>query len=191
MFDKPIPMTGPAFEETIFVTPSRHSAEVLADVERVATAAVHALGLTQGPIHAELRIEGGRAVIIEVAGRTIGGLCGRALRFGLLGAPLETMVLRHALGMRKRSLRREHAASGVLMIPTPRAGTLQAIQGLATVRSSPNVTAVEVTAPLGSHVAPPPDGDRYVGFVFARAADPADVEAALRNAMETIEVVVG
>lgn len=190
VFDKPVPMTGPAFEETIFVTPSRHSAEVLADVERVTTAAVHALGLTEGPIHAELRIEGDRAVIIEVAGRTIGGLCGRALRFGLLGAPLETMVLRHALGIRKRSLRREHAASGVLMIPIPRPGTLHAIHGLDAVRSLPGVTAVEVTAPLGSHVAPPPDGDRYLGFVFARAADPASVETSLRNALEAIEVAV-
>ena len=190
VFDKPVPMTGPAFEESIFVTPSQHSAEVLAEVERVTTAAVHALGLTEGPIHAELRIERGRALIIEVAGRTIGGLCGRALRFGLLGAPLEIMVLRHALGMRKRSLRREHAASGVLMIPIPRQGTLRGIEGLDAVRSMPHVTSVEITAPLGSHIAPPPDGDRYVGFVFARAADPASVEASLRRAMETIEVAV-
>ena len=190
VFDKPIAMTGPAFEETIFVTPSRHSSEVLADVQRVTTAAVRALGLTEGPIHAELRIEDGRAVIIEVAGRTIGGLCGRALRFGLLGAPLETMVLRHALGMRKRSLRREHSASGVLMIPIPRPGTLRAIRGLDAVRALPEVTAVEITAPLGSHVAPPPEGDRYLGFVFARAADPASVETTLRRARETVEVTV-
>jgi biotin carboxylase len=191
VFDKPIAMTGPAFEETIFVTPSRHSVEVLAEIERVTTAAVHALGLTEGPIHAELRIEDGRPRIIEVAGRTIGGLCGRALRFGLLGAPLETMVLRHALGMRKRSLRRERAAAGVLMIPIPRAGTLREVRGLDEVRSMPNVTSVEVTAPVGSRVAPPPDGDRYLGFVFARAVDPAEVETTLRDALETIDVVVG
>lgn len=190
VFDKPVPMTGPAFEETIFVTPSRHSEGVLADIERVTTAAVHALGLTEGPVHAELRIEGDRAVIIEVAGRTIGGLCGRALRFGLLGAPLETMVLRHALGMRKRSLRREHTAAGVLMIPIPRRGTLGVIQGLDAVRSLPEVTAVEITAPFGSQVAPPPDGDRYLGFVFARAAEPGSVETSLRRAMEIIEVEV-
>src|SRR5690606_27228076 len=173
VLDKPIPMTGPAFEETIFVTPSQHPPAVLADIERVTTAAVRALGLTEGPIHAELRIEDGRPLVIEVAGRTIGGLCGRALRFGLLGAPLETMVLRHALGMRKRSLRREVAASGVLMIPIPRPGTFRGIRGLDAVRALPGVTTVEITAPVGTPVAPPPDGDRYLGFVFARGREPA------------------
>ena len=190
VFDKPVPMPGPAFEETIFVTPSRHSAEVLGEVERVTTAAVRALGLTQGPIHAELRLEGGRPTVIEVAGRTIGGLCGRALRFGLLGTALETMVLRQALGMRKQSLRRERTASGVLMIPTPRPGTLRAIGGLDEVRAIPHVTSVDITAPTGSRVAPPPDGDRYIGFVFARASEAGLVETALRRAMETIVVEV-
>jgi biotin carboxylase len=190
VLDKPVPMTGPSFEETIFVTPSRHPARVLAEVERVTASAVHALGLTEGPIHAELRIEAGRPLIIEVAGRTIGGLCGRALRFGLLGAPLETVVLRHALGMRKESLRREHSASGVLMIPIPAAGILRSVVGIDDVRSHPGVTSVAITAPIGTVVAPPPDGDRYLGFVFARADDPATVEETLRWAMETIEVEV-
>jgi biotin carboxylase len=190
ILDKPIPMTGPAFEETIFVTPSRHDPAVLAEVERITASAVRALGVTEGPIHAELRIEDGRPVVIEVAGRTIGGLCGRALRFGLFGAPLETMVLRHALDLRKPSLRRESSASGVLMIPTPRSGTLQAVEGAEAVRSLPGVTSVELTAPIGSAVAPPPEGDRYLGFVFARAPHPAEVEDTLRRAMRTIEATV-
>jgi biotin carboxylase len=191
VLDKPEPMSGPYFEETIFVTPSRHPEAVLAEVERVTASAVHALGLTEGPIHAELRIDAGRPMIIEVAGRTIGGLCGRALRFGLLGAPLETVVLRHALGMRKESMRRERSASGVLMIPIPAAGTLRSVVGIDEVRSHPGVTSVEITAPIGTEVAPPPDGDRYLGFVFARADDPATVEETLRWAMATIEVGVG
>ena len=189
IFDKPLPMDGPAFQETIFVTPSRLS--VLTEVERITAAAVSALGLTEGPVHAELRIEGGRPMVIEVAGRTIGGLCGRALRFGLLGAPLETMVLRHALGMRKSSLHRELAASGVLMVPIPRPGVLLEISGLDEVRSMAGVVSVEITAPIGSEVAPPPDGDRYLGFVFARAEDPAEVERTLRSAMDAINVTVG
>jgi biotin carboxylase len=190
IFDKPLPLVGPAFEETIFVTPSRHPATVLAEVERLTTAAVHGLGLTEGPIHAEIRIEAGRPHVVEIAGRTIGGLCGRALRFGLLGAPLETMVLRHALGMRKTSMHREAVASGVLMIPIPHAGTLRAVGGVDTVRTIPGVVSVEITAPIGTRVAPPPDGDRYLGFVFARADDPATVESTLRRAMETVKVEV-
>ncbi len=190
VLDKPLPMPGPAFEETIFVTPSRHPPGLLADVERVTAAAVRALGLSEGPVHAELRIEAGRPQVIEIAGRTIGGLCGRALRFGLLGAPLETLVLRHALGMRKESLRRERRAAGVLMIPIPRAGTLRRVDGVEEVRSMTGVTSIELTAPPGSHVAPPPDGDRYLGFVFARADTADQVEATLRQAMQTITVHV-
>lgn len=188
VFDKPLPMRGPAFEETIFVTPTRHDPAVIAETERVVSAAVRALGLGEGPIHAELRIEAGRPQVIEIAGRTIGGLCGRALRFGLLGAPLETLVLRHALGMRKESLRREHVASGVLMVPIPRSGVLRAVRGVDTVRAMPHIASVEITASVGSRVAPPPDGDRYLGFVFARATDPATVEETLRTAMDTIQV---
>jgi biotin carboxylase len=191
VFDKPLPMDGPAFQETIFITPSRMNQSVLTEVERVTAAAVSALGLTEGPVHAELRIEDGRPMVIEVAGRTIGGLCGRALRFGLLGAPLETMVLRHALGMRKSSMHREPAASGVLMIPIPKPGTLLEITGLDEVRSMAGVVSVEITAPLGTEVAPPPYGDRYLGFVFARADDPTTVERTLRAAMDAIEVTVG
>ncbi|MFP5331694.1 MAG: ATP-grasp domain-containing protein [Acidimicrobiia bacterium] len=190
VFDKPLPMQGPAFEETIFVTPSRLDPTTLVELERVVTAAVRALGLGEGPIHAELRLEENRPVVIELAGRTIGGLCGRALRFGLLGAPLETLVLRHALGMRKESLRREHSASGVLMIPIPRSGVLRSVDGVETVRGLDHVTSVEITAPIGAVVAPPPEGDRYLGFVFARADDPGTVEATLRQAMETIRVQV-
>lgn len=190
VLDKPIPMPGPAFEETIFVTPSRHRPEVLAEIHRLTAQATAALGLTQGPIHAEFRIVDGRPVVLEIAARTIGGLCGRSLRFGLLGAPLETMVLRQALGMRKASLRREPAASGVLMVPIPAAGRLLAVAGVDEVRDLPAVTSVELTAPIGSFVAPPPDGDRYLGFVFARAPEPDEVESALREAIRLIRVDV-
>lgn len=210
VFDKPMPMTGPAFEETIFVTPSRLHPEVLDEVERVTAAAVAALGLTEGPIHAELRIEPqvvrsamhdklspesdrvhGRPMMIEIAARTIGGLCGRSLRFGLLGAPLETMVLRHALGMPKKSLRRETRAAGVAMIPIPSAGRLVSVTGVDHARNLPSITDIEITAPIGSRVASPPEGDRYLGFVFGRSATPGEVEDDLRRALNLISVEVG
>lgn len=190
IFDKPLPMPGPAFEETIFVTPSRHDPGVLSEIERVTVAAVGALGLTEGPIHAELRIEDGHPRMIEIAARTIGGLCGRSLRFGLLGAPLETMVLRHALGLRKVSLRREPMASGVAMIPIPRRGRLVGVSGVEPVEGLSSVTSVEITVPIGASVAPPPDGDRYLGFVFARADTPERVEEDLRRALELVRVDV-
>ena len=188
VFDKPVPMEGPAFEETIFVTPSRLDSAVLDEVNRVTAAAVTALGLTEGPIHAELRIEDGRPVVIEIAARTIGGLCGRSLRFGLLGAPLETIVLRHALGMPKKSLRRETAAVGVAMIPIPRSGRLAGVSGLDRVGEIPSITDIEITAHVGSRLAPPPEGDRYLGFVFSRAERPGTVENDLMAALELIEV---
>jgi len=190
IFDKPVPLTGPAFEETIFVTPSRLDQGVLAEVHRVTRAANSALGLTQGPIHAELRIEDGVPVVIEVAARTIGGLCGRSLRFGLLGAPLETMVLRHALGMRKRSLHRQTNASGVAMIPIPDSGILRSVDIPDDVRALAGVTSIEITARAGTPVAPPPDGDRYLGFIFAVADDPDTVESTLRAALDRITVFV-
>ena len=190
IFDKPDQPDGPFFPETIFVTPSSLDSATLADVERTVAAATRALGLTQGPIHAELRIEGGVPTVLEVAGRTIGGLCGRSLTFGLMGDSLESLVLRQALGLRKRGSRRFPGASGVLMIPIPTAGTLTAVEGLEVARAVDGITDIELSIPIGSEVLPAPDGDRYLGFVFARAVDPSGVLSGLRAAHEAITVIV-
>jgi biotin carboxylase len=188
VFDKPDTSSGPFFPETLFITPSRLAADALAEARRMASAGVRALGLTTGPVHIEMKVEGTRARIIEVAGRSIGGLCSRSLNFGLMGTTLETLVLRNALGLDKESLRREPAASGVLMIPTPGNGILDSIRGEAEARSIPGITGIDFTVVAGRPVVPPPEGERYLGFVYARGDTPEQVETALRKAMGTLEV---
>jgi hypothetical protein len=148
------------------------------------------LGLTHGPVHIELKIHDGRASVLEVAARSIGGLCSRSLNFGLMGTTLESLILRNAVGMDKPELRREQHASGVLMIPIPRSGILSSIQGIDQTRTIPHITGVDITINVGSDILAPPEGDRYLGFVFARANTPDAVESALRKAKNTISVLV-
>lgn len=182
VFDKPDPLDGPYFEETIYVTPSRLHPEVLDEVVAVTERAARAIGLREGPVHAELRITSGEVRVVEVAARSIGGLCGRSLRFGLLGTPLEVLVLRHALGMRKPGLRRETGAAGVMMLPIPRAGILQAVHGRDEALAVPGVRELDIAVPTGERVQPLPEGDRYLGFLFAAGATPDEVEDSLRRA---------
>lgn len=188
VFDKPDTSSGPYFPETIFVTPSRLPERQLAEAERVASAATRGLGLTTGPIHIEIRFDGPRARVIEVAARSIGGLCSRSLNFGLTGTTLESLILRNALGTGKTHLRRESVSSGVLMIPTPATGTLSKISGEEETREIPGVTGIDFTMVPGDRVVAPPDGERYLGFVYARSDLPEQVESALRKAMTTLEV---
>lgn len=188
VFDKPDPLDGPAFEETLYVTPSRLPGADLAAAGAALQSACRAMGLVEGPVHGELRVSAGRASVIEVAARTIGGLCARALTFGP-GASLEELVLAHALG-RPRHDSRAEGASGVLMIPIPGTGVLGAVEGVEAARAVPGVRAVDITVPVGRPVAPPPEGDRYLGFVFATGAAPGDVEASLRAAGDRLVVRV-
>jgi len=189
VFDKPDPLEGPAFEETIYVTPSRLGPGELAALSSASAAAVRALGLVDGPVHAELRIHRGRTTVIEVAARTIGGLCARTLRFAT-GRSLEELVLAHALGLPSPGTGRDPGAAGVLMIPAPAAGTLLGVDGRHEVLAVPGVTGIEITVAPGRHVAPAPDADRYLGFVFARARHPEAVVRALRRARDVLEVRV-
>lgn len=189
MFDKPDPLDGPFFEETIYVTPSRLPAETRAEVARTAGAATRALGLTEGPIHAELRLNQGAAWVLEVAARSIGGLCSRALRFGA-GISLEELILRHALALPIDSLDRERAAAGVMMLPILCAGVLREVRGQAAARAVPGIEGLVIAIPAGGEMVPLPEGDRYLGFMFARDATPGEVESALRAAYARLEVVV-
>ena len=188
LFDKPDALAGPYFEETIYLTPSRLPRRLQEETVSAVAAAVRALGLTDGPIHAEVRIGDGDEppVVIELAARSIGGLCSRTLRFGA-GIRLEELILRHALGMPRAALRRESLAAGVMMIPIPRAGTLHAVSGLDHARAVPAIEDVSITIPVGDVVVPLPEGDRYLGFLFARGEEPAAVEAALREAHRGLE----
>ncbi len=186
VFDKPDPLDGPAFEETLYVTPSRLPPPDLAAVVSASGAATAALGLVDGPVHVEVRVHEGRAVVIEVAARTIGGLCSRALSFST-GRSLEELVISHALGMALGDTA-ARGASGVLMIPIPRAGTLVGVEGLVEAKAVPGVTDIEITIVPGRLVAPVPEGNRYLGFVFARDRTPDRVERALRRARACLDV---
>jgi biotin carboxylase len=190
IFDKPDAAEGPFFPETLLITPSRLSEAVQAECRRVASAALRSIGITHGPVHVEMKVHGDTVRVIEVAARSIGGLCSKSLSFGLLGTTLEALILRNAIGLDKPELHREQTASGVLMIPIPGAGRFLEIRGLDKVRRIDHVTAIDITTTAGSRVEPPPEGDRYIGFVFARAETTDLVETALRRAMETVEVVL-
>ena len=190
IFDKPDPLDGPFFEETIYVTPSRlpDSVQTLA-AERVREGCA-AYGLTEGPVHAELRIHDGEAWIIEIAGRTIGGDCARLFTFGS-GTSLEHLVLQRALGRAPDGpFRGEARAAGVLMIPTPGAGTLRRVEGVMAASRIPGIREVSITMREGYELSPLPEGGTYLGFVFALGDDPAGVEASLRSAQDAIRVIV-
>jgi biotin carboxylase len=189
VFDKPDPLEGPFFEETIYVTPSRLPDGARKDVEHTAGRAAKALGLAEGPVHAEVRLDGEGPVMLELAARSIGGLCGRTLRFGL-GTSLEELILRHALGDAHHAMPREPVASGVMMLPIPRAGTLREVRGTDRAREVPGIAGLQISIAPGRPVEPLPEGDRYLGFLFAKAPDPEEVETALREAHARLEVVI-
>lgn len=181
IFDKPDPLQGPFFEETIYVTPSRLPGDVQRRITLTVEKAAAALGLTHGPIHAEVRIDGADVWPLEVAPRSIGGLCSQALRFEG-GGTLEQVILGHALGLPRGSLAREPAPAGVMMIPVPRTGRLRGVTGLEQARSVPGVTEVQMAVATGDTVVAWPEGNRYLGFIFAAGPTAARVEETLRNA---------
>jgi biotin carboxylase len=187
IFDKPDPLEGPYFEETLYVTPARLPAAVLAGVERITARAARALGLREGPVHAELRVHGEGVSVLELAARSIGGLCSRALRFGA-GVSLEQLILRHALGLGADDLARESMAAGVMMIPIPRAGTLVEVAGRAEARAVAGIDGLRITIPRGRPVVPLPEGDRYLGFLFARGLTADAVEHSLREAHARLRI---
>lgn len=190
LFDKPDPLDGPFFEETIYVTPSRLPAAQQQLISETTQRAADALELRDGPLHAELRLNDAGAWPVDVAARTIGGLCARTLSFGA-GISLEEIVLRHAIGAPLESLNRESAASGVMMIPVPRAGLLRAVRGVEEAKAAPQIENIEIEARPGDRLIPLPEGSDYPGFIFARAKTPAEVEAALRKAWSQIEFEIG
>jgi len=189
VFDKPDPLDGPFFEETIYVTPSQVPSGLQKAITDCADRAVRALGITEGAIHAELRYNERGPWLIELAARPIGGRCSAVLRFGT-GVTLEEIIVRHALGMPIPSLQRERQAAGVMMIPIPGAGTLQEVRGVAQAKGVPLVEDVQITAHPGERLVPFPEGSRYPGFIFARGETPAMVEAALRDAHRRLEFVL-
>jgi biotin carboxylase len=189
LFDKPDPLDGPFFEETVYVTPSRlpdaDQQCIIAAVEEAA----EALGLSEGPVHAELRLNDEGAFVVEIAARSIGGLCSSTLEFSG-GRSLEDLILLHAVGADIASFEREPQPSGVIMLPIPRRGILRAVHGIEAARAVPGVVDVTISIPLGDEVVPIPEGDRYLGFVFARGETPEAVEAALREAHRRLDFAI-
>ncbi len=181
LFDKPDPLDGPFFEETIYVTPSRLSAEVQESIARCVTIAAASLALREGPVHAELRVNEQGPWMLEIAGRSIGGLCSTVLEFGS-GMCLEELILRHAIGQEITAIEREGHAAGVMIIPIPSGGVLKAVHGVEEARSVPLITGVEITAKLHHQLVPLPEGASYLGFIFARGDTPIEVEEAIRQA---------
>jgi biotin carboxylase len=187
IFDKPDPLEGPYFEETIYVTPSRLATGIQQRIRAELLLALEALDLDEGPVHAEFRINERGIYVLEVAARSIGGLCSRALRFGA-GVSLEELILRHALGLGIDERRLSDRASGVMMIPIPARGTLVRIGNVDRARAVPGIEGLEITIPVGQTVVPLPEGDRYLGFLFAAADDPGEVESALRRAHAQLDI---
>lgn len=182
LFDKPDPLDGPYFEESIYVTPTRLSADVRTAVEDCTARAVRALGIERGPVHAEVRWNKRGAWLIEIAARPIGGRCSAVLRFGPDLMSLEELLLRRALDLPVASLEREQTASGVMMIPVPGAGTVKEVKGREEATRVPGVVEVVITAHPGERLVPWPEGARYPGFIFARGSTGAAVERSLREA---------
>lgn len=196
VFDKPDPLDGPYFEETIYVTPSRHPAPIQEVLRATVASACAALGLVDGPVHAEARLSPrgshpeARVVVLEVAARTIGGRCSKALRFSS-GRSLEEIVLTQALGMEFDPAGvRLPGTSGVMMLPVPASGRLGGIDGKEAALAVPGVWGLEVTVPVGGRLTAWPAGDRYLGFLFARADAPEQVEEALRRGFAALRVHV-
>lgn len=193
LFDKPDPLDGPFFEETLYVTPSRIDERVQDTIRTAAADACRALGLHHGPIHAECRVNESGVYVLEVAARPIGGLCAMALVFENAQGQrigLEELLLRHALGESPRKWRREAPASGVMMIPIPRAGVYRRTDGVEDARQVEGVSHVQITAKPDQQLVPLPEGASYLGFIFARGACPDRVEQSLRHAHARLSFVI-
>ena len=184
LFDKPDPLDGPYFEETIYVMPSRLPRRVQRAAARVVAQACRRAGVACGPVHAEFRINERGIWLLEIAPRSIGGLCGSVLSHAL-GMTLEELILRHALGRALPAVR-HRAACGVMMVPIPARGIFERVTGLDEALAVKGVTAIRLTAERGQTVAPPPEGTGYLGFIFARGRAVARVEASLRNALKRL-----
>jgi D-alanine-D-alanine ligase-like ATP-grasp enzyme len=186
IFDKPDPLEGPFFEETIYVTPSSLPVAQQQTIEKCFRDTVRAIGLSHGPVHGEFRLNEKGIWPIEIAPRPIGGMCARALRFQSAGEndliSFEELLLLHALGLPGADAPREQSASGVMMIPVPNSGTFERVEGVEEASKVGNVTSVEITARLHDYIKAWPEGSSYLGFIFAIAESPAEVESAIRAA---------
>ena len=144
------------------------------------------LGLSHGPIHAEVRLSETKCYVIDLAARSIGGLCARTLSFGS-GLGLEEILISHSVGAAIETKGDAEGASGVMMIPIPSRGTYMGVQGLDRARAVEGIEEVTMSVAKGDSLVPLPRGNEYLGFIFSRAANPAAAEEALRQAHAFLE----
>lgn len=190
LFDKPDPLEGPYFEESIYVTPSRLPYGTQEEIFRCAAESVRALGLSEGPVHAEFRVNDRGPWVLEVAPRPIGGLCSRTLRFGPQRIFLEELLIRKALGIQGGDFQREADAAGVMMVPVPQSGVLKRVEGLQEAQAIRGICEIQITARIHDFIAAWPEGSSYLGFIFARGETPQFVEAALRDAYRALRFTI-
>ncbi len=188
VFDKPDPLVGPYFEETYYITPSRLPVARLDEMLRLLAAVCRALGLVQGPVHAEFRFNEQGIWPIEVAARTIGGRCAQLLSTGS-GRTLEELVVMQALGAMPPEVRRSKAR-GVLMVPVPASGVVRRVEGIGEARRVAGIERVEIDVSTGQMLSAWPEGGAYPGFVFSSGVTPLDAERALREAAALLRIVV-
>ncbi len=196
LFDKPEPLRGPFFEETMYTTPSRHSTKIQSEIFEVVKNAAQAMGLMTGPVHAELRFNETGIYLIELAARSIGGYCAQILRFedpatGTTNSTLEELIVRDALDEPVYSYRREKDAVGVMMLPVPGRGIVRKIYGKQEAKQVPCITDVVITVREGEELIPLPESGKYPGFIFSRAKRPVEVERALRKAHSLLKFEMG
>src|SRR5215471_2163951 len=204
IFDKPDPLDGPYFEETIYVTPSREPVRVQSDIKSAAQRAVSALGLTQGPVHAEMRVNEEGVWVLEVAARPIGGLCARVLRFSA-ETSLEELLLLDAVGTDISDAALAPGEHAVMMVPIPQSGIYFGVDGVDRAREVPGVSEIEITAKEGQKLEMLPEGASYLGFIFAHtegghserahierahAGSPAGAERAVREAHRRLKFTI-
>ncbi|MEH6527651.1 MAG: ATP-grasp domain-containing protein [Sneathiella sp.] len=190
IFDKPDPLEGPYFEETIYVTPSHHSPAMIQALQEVLTDIARVLGIRQGPIHAEFRINETGIYVIEISPRSIGGLCGRLLETGL-GMNIEELIVRLSLDEKQPDLPVVDTAQAVMMIPIPAAGTFLGLNGVRDAKEVEFVTDVVISIPVGQEIVPLPEGNQYLGFIFAEGSDLTTVETAVRSAHQKLRFDIG
>jgi len=188
LFDKPDPLQGPYFEETIYVTPSQLDDRTQARIKQRVAQACSAYGLTTGPVHAEVRVDHRDAWILEVAARTIGGDCARTLDNNN-DFNLEELVISLAMGKPVHSKPPEEAR-GVMMIPIREGGILRRVEGITAARKVTGIEKVDIIIREGNELVPLPEGNQYPGYIFARGDSADEVVHALREACSRLDFVV-
>ena len=189
IFDKPVEYKHPYFEESIYITPSELSSEAEKRVVSIVDKACKKIGLEDGPVHVEFKINENQIFIIEINPRMIGGLCSRCLSFGLFKVSLEEIILHAFMNNELKNIELLNNYVGVLMIPTPKSGKFISINKKE-LENIQNISNVEITVPEGSDLLEPPYGDKYLGFAFSQGIDKKTVNESLLTAMNLANPII-